>query len=306
MRSITLGILSYNRPQFLVEAIESALVQTVKPEKIIIFDNGSNHEVYESIAHFIERDVKWDHVEDNRSPKYIYEKAMNECETEFIMFLHDDDRLHSNFLEVQLAFFDKYKELVGISCNGNLIHFNGLPLNKTISKYQNNSLNIQIYKNSVQAAMKYASNSCIPFSPTIYRAKYVIESVLRDEEFKKCTDAVFLCDLADRGHLGYTTLPLYDCRIHPNQDSSSFPLDQLQKLEDYFFSLTCIDQNEKKLLDRHLIRRHTLRNTRRCLNLLRLWQFNKIPSLILDSKFKFLELFKEFILRVIKFKSQYQ
>ena len=61
MPSITLGILSYNRPHYLVEAIESALAQTIKPEKIIVFDNGSNQEVFNAIKHLINHGVEWEH-----------------------------------------------------------------------------------------------------------------------------------------------------------------------------------------------------------------------------------------------------
>lgn len=38
---ITVCILSYKRPHFLAEAIESVLAQTKKPKGFIVFDNGS-------------------------------------------------------------------------------------------------------------------------------------------------------------------------------------------------------------------------------------------------------------------------
>ncbi|MBT8604091.1 glycosyltransferase family 2 protein [Polynucleobacter paneuropaeus] len=305
MVNITLGILSYNRPEFLFEAVESALNQTVKPEKIVIFDNGSKSSVKESVASYLVRGVQWNGIEKNIYPKYLYEKALRECDTDYIMFLHDDDRLHPNFLEEQFSALEKNSHLAGLSCNAELIDIQGRVLGKTISSYRNQDEPVQIYRHAGQAALRYASNSCIPFSPTIYRAKIVREIELRGG-FGKCGDAVFLCDIADHGGIGYNTLPLYDCRIHPTQDSASFPLDDVQKLEDYFFSLAAFDRSDKALLDQLLIQRHTVRNVKRAMQAIRKGEFGDLLDLYLDSRFSTWAFLKELTARGVGYKSRYQ
>jgi len=67
-----------------------------------------------------------------------------------------------------------------------------------------------------RVALKYASNSCIPFSPTIYRFD-VASKVKLKEDFEKVVDAVFFCDLAEYGLIAYQTNPLYECRLHAGQ-----------------------------------------------------------------------------------------
>ncbi|MBT8520008.1 hypothetical protein DP176_02905 [Polynucleobacter paneuropaeus] len=305
MVDITLGILSYNRPQFLYEAVESALNQSVLPEQIIIYDNGSRPDTKDAVKELLTKGVKWKGVEQNINPKYILEKGFSECDTEYIMFLHDDDRLHSNFLEKQFAILDKYPGLAALSCNGKLIDNAGTEIGSTISSYKRKEFTLQIYEHPGQAALRYASNSCIPLSPTIYR-KRVVQDFKITEGYGKCGDAVFLCDLAAYGGVGYTTLPLYDCRIHLNQDSNSFPLDQVQKLENYFFALPIVSRADKALLDRLLIQRHTARNTKRALKLLPKGHFHELVDLFLDPRFKVSAFIKELACRIFFYKSEYQ
>lgn len=305
MVNITLGILSYNRPEFLFEAVESTLNQTIKPEKIVIFDNGSKPSVKESVEPLLAKGVQWNGIEKNVFPKYVYEKAFMECDTDYIMFLHDDDRLHPDFLEKQFSILTKYPTLAGLSCNGDLMDVQGRRLGKTISSYRQRDGAIQVYEHAGQAALRYASNSCIPFSPVIYSSKILREFKL-PEGYGKCGDAVLLCHMANYGGVGYNTLPLYDCRIHPSQDSASFPLEEVQKLEDYFFSLPAINSADKILLDKLLIQRHTVRNVKRALQALRSGNLSTLPDLYLDSRFSTWSFLKELAVRLSGYKSPYQ
>ena len=86
---------------------------------------------------------------------------------------------------------------------------------------------------SGMVAIKYASNSCIPFSPAIYVRELAINTIIR-EEYKKVADAVYFCELAEKGGIGYNPLPLYECRKHENQDSAYFPYEEMKRLELYF------------------------------------------------------------------------
>jgi len=305
MVDITLGVLSYNRPDFLYEAVESALNQSVKPARIVIFDNGSRPNIKDAVKSLLARGVQWNGVEENINPKHIYEKAFAECKTKYIMFLHDDDRLHPNFLEKQFEVLENHPPLAGLSCNGALIDVEGRSLRNTISSYRQKNISTHIYRHAGQAALRYASNSCIPFSPTIYQVK-ILQNITLPEGYGKCGDAVLLCEMANYGGIGYNTLPLYDCRIHPNQDSNGFPLDQIQKLEDYFFSLPAVSKADKKLLDRLLIQRHTARNTKRAIQLLLEGKFNQLPELFLDPRFKIYGFINELASRIFFNKTKYQ
>jgi glycosyltransferase involved in cell wall biosynthesis len=305
MLDITLGILSYNRPEFLFEAVESALNQTIKPAKIVIFDNGSKPSVKEFVEPLLARGVQWNGFTKNLNPTYIYKKAFSESETDYIMFLHDDDRLHPNFLEKQFAVLKMYPQLAGLSCNGDLVDVKGRSLRKTISSHRNKEGSLQIYEHAGQAALRYASNSCIPFSPAIFSSTVARDISIR-EEFGKCGDAVYLCDIADHGGVGYNTLPLYDCRIHPSQDSASFPLDDVENLENYFFALPKFNSTDKVLLDKLLIQRHTVRNVKRALQVMRDREFSKLPGLYFDPRFSVWAFLKELVARCFGYKSRYQ
>ena len=56
---ITICILSYNRAEYLVEALQSVLAQSIKARSIIIYDNGSKNEVFEEIEPFLNDSILW-------------------------------------------------------------------------------------------------------------------------------------------------------------------------------------------------------------------------------------------------------
>ena len=59
MTSIGVYILSYNRPEYLKEAVISVLQQQRRPDRIVVLDNGSDSNVKESISSELGLGVIW-------------------------------------------------------------------------------------------------------------------------------------------------------------------------------------------------------------------------------------------------------
>jgi glycosyltransferase involved in cell wall biosynthesis len=285
MLDISVFILSYNRPVYLRETVESVLRQSQTPCTIAIFDNGSAGEVLEAVQDFLELGVRWIGSDVNRGSHWNTLRAIDAVNTKYFMLLHDDDRLDRLFLERQVRFMEENSTVSAISCNGHLIDHDGFQLGRTLGPSQQ-GCRYHYFSFPGEVALKYASNSCIPLSPTIYRTSLARLVGIR-EEFEKVADAVLFCDLTTVGPIAYLDEPLYDCRIHPGQDSMVFPADLMNKLEAFFETCALPDESLRPKLLTLLSKQHTIRNMKLMVNSLRRKQFFPLIRLFFDDRFIF-------------------
>ena len=261
---ITICILSFNRASYLNEALDSILSQTSKPDDIRIYDNGSDAVVFNSIKRYLDAGVKWI-VAENPSGNWRanFLRAVSEVRTKYIVLMHDDDRLCVNFIEKQVNFLEKYGDAVVVSCNGYWINENGVRTGRTLFPTFVNP-EVEMYKCSGDVALRYASDSCIPLSPAVYRTE-ILRQVNFREGYDKVADAVMFCDLADIGLVACQSSALYECRIHEGQDSNHFSAVLMGKLEEFLWTRKTEDIESEVRLHRMLIMQHTAHNLRRLL-----------------------------------------
>jgi len=257
MTNVSACILSYNRAEYLCAAIDSVLQQTVKPAEILIFDNCSDPPVYERVRPYLDRGVTWIGADINHSAGWNFRRAVSTAKSEYLFVLHDEDRLCSDFIEQQINFLSKNPDVGAVTCNGYLINEQGDRTGRLLRHYGVKG-EVEFYRSQAAVAIRYASDSCLPLSPVVYRAGFVRAQDLR-EEFGKVSDAVFFCDLAKAGTLAYQLRPLYECRVHGAQDSSYFPAVELDRLTHYFEREACGSTVERKELAHQLVRQHTSR-----------------------------------------------
>lgn len=287
MLDVTVCILSYNRLAYLREAVTSVLAQTRQPKKIAIYDNGSDAGVCAGMEEFIGSGVHWIGAEMNHPFIWNFSRALTDSQTKYTLLLHDDDRLCPDFLEAQTQLLDSNAAIVAASSNGYFIDGNGVRSGRTLAPVWGYN-SVEVYVCSGHVAMKYADNSCVPFSPAVYRNE-IARSVKFREEFGKVADAVYFCDLADIGYVACQTRPLYESRLHSGQDSKSFPYDLMNQLERFFESRTCLSKVEQVKLRALLIRQHTARNLKLALELLKKRKLSMAFSMMRDERFRFVD-----------------
>ncbi|MES2535062.1 MAG: glycosyltransferase family 2 protein [Pseudomonadota bacterium] len=304
MSNITICILSLNRLSYLREALDSALHQTVKPAAIKIFDNGSENGFKDALLDYFESGVEWFGSETTQSAIWNFKRAVSSVTTENVLVLHDDDRLCPDFIEQQTKFLDFNRDIDAVSCNGFFINEDGHRSGGTL-RPEFTRPETKIFESSSEVALEYASDSCIPFSPVVYKTASVKNIDFRTE-FGKVCDAVFFCDMADIGKIAYQSTCLYECRVHAEQDSASFPQDQVEMLENFFWSTKGTNKKVLKRLRMLLARKYTRRviyqidqEFKKNKNLIRM---TKISMKIFDKQFSALEALK-FVLAISKSKA---
>jgi glycosyltransferase involved in cell wall biosynthesis len=254
-------ILSYNRPLYLKESLLSLLKQTVKPGEIIIFDNASTLISKEDISYFVGLGARWVGSEVTKNPNWNFRRAITASVGKNILVLHDDDRVCENFIEKQLNFLDSNPKIGAVSSNGYLIDSEGHRTGKFIfNEFQIGK--VKYFNSSFDVAHHYASDLCIPFSPTVYKSDFIQKCEIRDD-VGKVSDAVLFCDLADEGFIALQEEPLYECRIHNGQDSAIFYEENFAILEDLFIKISLLNGNKglslRKLLSEQKTRRMLIR-----------------------------------------------
>lgn len=277
--SLYVYILSHNRCDYLREAINSVLSQSFRDYILIVSDNSDDDRVqammineFPNIEYIRRRPV----MEANQH----FETIIKETDGDFILLLHDDDRVCDGLLKKQLNILNNNQEIVAISCNGYLINDNGIRKSRYVTSL---GKNLEIYSRSSQVAMRYSKNSCIPLSPAIYRSS-VIKKVSLREDLGKVWDAALFCDLADIGQVAINPEPLYECRVHSGQDSSHIPLDLLDKLEIFFETRKCISEIERSNLHSSLKRQHADRYLKKTVKEVARGNFSLIDVLLTDDR----------------------
>ena len=255
MLEISVCILSLNRPAYLCEAVDSVLAQTKLPKYIYIFDNGSEVGVKKTVLHHLDSGVRWFGSDKTNSMSINIERAIPEVKTEFVMFMHDDDRLCLDFLEKQMAFLQENPTVCAVACNSYYIAENGERNGKVLRADFVNA-KAELYSCSADVAKRYASDSCILFPTVVYKTEIVKKIKLR-HAFEKVVDPVFLCDIADSGIIAYQSALLYELRIHSEQHSTYFSPDLMYKLGRFFWTRTSKNKEDIALLHKLLIRQHT-------------------------------------------------
>jgi glycosyltransferase involved in cell wall biosynthesis len=283
MQNLTVCILSFNRPEYLRQALESVLNQTLQPKEIIIYDNGSDESVYRSVEDLLSKKIKWIGSKYNNGSTWNFNRAICNTKTKYIMLFHDDDRLHKNFLENQMSYFNLNDNLVALSSNGLVIdHLSKSSGELLINKKSESS--VIFFQSSGEIAIQYASNSCIPLSPTIYITE-VLKKITPNEAYGKVCDAVMMCELADIGQLGLNLTPLYDCRVHFDQDSKNFPFELMNMLEDFFTTCRFSYENQRDILNKLLLKQHAVRNMKEMWLSIKELNLCNLKRLFLDEKF---------------------
>jgi glycosyltransferase involved in cell wall biosynthesis len=218
---VSLFIISYNRAEYLAEAVKSALEQTHRPRDITILDNGSRPDVKAAVEPLLERGVTWIGSDRTNSPSWNIRRAFTLAQGKYFVTMHDDDRLVPNFLKEQADFLDRNPEVVAVGCNAFRIDAKG---DRGGSLFPRREERISWFRTSADVALLYSqSGAAIPFPTIMYRNGSAQKKEFRYDEFGKVLDVIYLCDLAQVGPIAYQDEMLYEYRLHANQDSVEIP-----------------------------------------------------------------------------------
>lgn len=261
--TVNVAILSYNRGAYLAEAVDSLFTQTLPPERILVFDNGSDESVAEALRGPIEAGrVQWRGTERNRGVHWNLARALAEGGkgSDCLFVMHDDDRLCPAFLERQTAFLDENPRVVAVACNAYEIDEEGRRLGSLLHNPKRREA--REFFPDLPSMVRLYTKTFMAFPSVVYRSDAAAAAPVR-AEFGQLVDVVLLTELARRGTLAYVNEPLWEYRVHGGQDSSSFKERDWRLLEGYYRERAREFPELKGLISAYLFRRRLSRAWKR-------------------------------------------
>ena len=246
-------ILSYDRPEYLREAVRSVLSQKVKPKRIMVLDNGSTAPVKEHIEEELAQGVEWVGAEVGHPSIWNFRRAITMAEGRFFMMMHDDDRLLPEFTEEIMRFLESHPEVIAVACNAYVIDDEGSRVGGLLCREERHDE--LLFEDRAELVLHY-SRSFLPFPSLVYRNGYPQEVPLH-EEHGKVGDSLFLCQLAEKGKIAYLNRPLFEYRVHSGQDSSTWPFDEIRRRDDILLGMVADDKGISRTVRHNLSRFET-------------------------------------------------
>jgi glycosyltransferase involved in cell wall biosynthesis len=118
---VTIGIPTYNRAKtYLRDTLESALSQKYPNIEIIVADNCSDDTTQELMRSYTDPRIRYIRHETNIGPFNNMNSCLHVARGEYILLLHDDDLIDSDFVETCMRAIN-YRNDIGIIITGSRI-----------------------------------------------------------------------------------------------------------------------------------------------------------------------------------------
>lgn len=110
MALVTIAIPVFERFEFFIAALESALAQTI-PCPIIVSDNASSHKKFREVCDLYPGRVTYYENVKNLGMFENWNRCIRLADTEYVMVLGDDDLIHPRYCETLTNAVDAHPEL---------------------------------------------------------------------------------------------------------------------------------------------------------------------------------------------------
>jgi len=107
---VSVVIPTFNRQNTIIKTIESVLNQSLRPDEIIVIDDGSNDNTKYILKEYLEKIVYI--FQDNLGVSSARNKGINVAKNRWIAFLDSDDIWHKDKLKIQIDFHEKNKNFL--------------------------------------------------------------------------------------------------------------------------------------------------------------------------------------------------
>lgn len=151
---------TYNRADFIGEAVESVLVQTYPHFEFLIVDDGSDDNTSEVLAPYLSDSRIKLFRQENQGQSVARNLALAEAKGEFICFLDSDNYWPKEKLEQQVRLFEAHPETDVLYGDNVIIDENGREISrKNMSRY------------SGRIAYQMIKDNCVAMNTTMARRK---------------------------------------------------------------------------------------------------------------------------------------
>jgi len=209
-------VFSYQREQFLVECLQSIVSQSYENTNIIVLDNASDFDVFNTIKKGgLEGFVNV--VRQDKNIGYVgqFTYVQKNISADYAILFHDDDTMPADMVKLLVEVHENNKDLSWVGTNYNLINNEEL-----MSTYSSQSLSsVEIYENDVDLVNNsFRNNKRSGFSSMMY-SKEFLKKILLPKINCTTGDVAIKIQLAKQAPCAVAYSVYYNVRIHSDQDS---------------------------------------------------------------------------------------
>lgn len=209
---ISIMMLAYDCDDFLGEAIQSVLEQTIANWELIIIDDGSSDETPRIAKKFADRyeRIKYFRNQENLGIPKSRNRALKEAAGEYIAVLDGDDKwTDKDKLEKQVEFLDEYPAYGAVGSSGVYIDAESSPAGEKLVEREDAS---------IRRWMPFTSQ--IINSSSMFRAKLAQEVGGYDNSFEQSQDYELWLALGETSKLKNLKDKMVGYRIHGKNTST--------------------------------------------------------------------------------------
>lgn len=213
-KDIQIFITTFNRPQLVMQALESIKKQSVQGFEIFILDNSTDGATAAKKDIFDAAGVKYVHTP-NGVLLANFSAAQQLSDKQYAMMFHDDDLLHPQYIQTALDIINKFEKVTLLS--GGCTNFRGL---QCPPFKQNLSRKAFLYKEGSSFAAHVFSKNMFNYPCCLYKTEFFKTAPNLYDVYHKNNDLPFVLSIAQKG----TAVIIEDTncvytRQHEQQDS---------------------------------------------------------------------------------------
>jgi len=214
---VSVGLPVYNGENFLEEALESVLAQTVPAHEVIVSDNASTdrtREIAEDIAVRHPR-IRYLRAERNRGAAWNYNEVFRQSRGEYFKWLAHDDKMAPDFLELTLSALERTSDAVLCCPRARIIDAIGNELEQYAAPPEMACSSAVVRFRSIVRGdeLRWFESFALIRSSALRRTRLIGRHALGNR--------VLLAELALSGSFSYLPEPLHVSRRHALQSVSS-------------------------------------------------------------------------------------
>jgi glycosyltransferase involved in cell wall biosynthesis len=216
---VTVGIPTRNRSLLLKEAIESVLSQTHRDFTLIVSDNASEDDTAEVVRSIPDPRVAYSAVTTNVGRAGNFNRLVELAETEFVLLLGDDDKLHPDHLARTLDALERYPRVGVVHTGFSLIDESSNVLDPHVGEDDSrDAIVVEPGAQFVERSMSSFPKVC--FSSVVFRKAAFVGAGMLQPEDGLIDDFPLFMRIATRWDFAYVDSSLAEMRAHAGAQST--------------------------------------------------------------------------------------
>ena len=270
MARVLIGIPTYKRPHFVMQAVQSVLDQSFTDWRAIVSDNASPGDTGRTIRDEVERlgdpRVTFHQQATNGGEygqgRYLFDQA-GALGCEYFTILHDDDTLEPEFLAAAVAALDQHRDMAYFACNPHVMTADGNRSGELTTAFHRRHQRIGVGDGPIDVLSRHMACGFTPICAAFFRMAALEDSGFVDADLHgnvPFENNIFL-RLGERGAKAwFDSRCLISYRMHLQQLRNNDYLnnEQIVNLSIRLFERRRFEGENERLRRRYLGRLHRI------------------------------------------------